>query len=399
MSVWTSVGKGVRYREHTTRKHGKRPDRYWSIQYWLNGKAVNEAVGWWSQGASQGQCEDLLAALRTNQRSGHGPQTLKEMREVERQRREAKAAELELARHENSTLGGYWEHEYLPYLRASKSVESICTERSAMKCWLAPLKNKPLKEISSSDMERLVVAPMVEAGKSPRTIKIALDTMCVIWNTAKRAGIVQGDNPVTNAKRPRQDNQRVRFLTRAEAADLLEALKIRSIDAHDLALLSLFSGLRMGECLDLTWPDIDFEEGTIFVKDTKTFRNRHAYIVSELEEMLKRRRESRRSPLIFHHELPRSRYPRFRQVFVEAVDELGLNDGISDRRQKLVAHSLRHTFASWLVQAGTPLYTVSQLMGHTNIKMTERYSHLAPDNKRMAARVLEGALSDSKGKS
>jgi len=283
MSVWTSVGKGIRYREHASRKHGKRPDRYWCVQYKLHGKTINEAVGWWSQGASQGQCKDLLAALRANQRNGQGPQTLKDMHEADRQRREAAAAELELARHENTTLGGYWENEYLPYLRSSKSAESISTERTAMKLWLAPLASKPLKEITTVDLEQLVVAPMVEAGKAPRTIKIVLDTMSVIWNTAKRSGLIKGDSPVTNAKRPRQDNQRVRFLSRAEAADLLAALKARDIDAHDLALLSLLSGLRMGECFRLTWPDIDFEEGTIFVKDTKIIRNRHAYIVDELD--------------------------------------------------------------------------------------------------------------------
>lgn len=48
---WIAAAKGIRYREHETRKHGKRPDRYWCIQYKLNGKTINEAVGWWSEGA------------------------------------------------------------------------------------------------------------------------------------------------------------------------------------------------------------------------------------------------------------------------------------------------------------------------------------------------------------
>jgi len=74
------------------------------------------------------------------------------------------------------------------------------------------------------------------------------------------------------------------------------------------------------------------------------------------------------------------------------VKDLGLNDGITDRRQKLVFHSLRHTFASWLVQMGKPLYTVSQLLGHSDLKMTMRYAHLAPDTQRAAAMELEGIL-------
>ncbi len=72
---WVAVGKGIRYREPDSRKHGKRPDRYWTIVYKRDGKTYNEAVGWWSQGASQAQAEELLAQLRQNWRNGQGPQS------------------------------------------------------------------------------------------------------------------------------------------------------------------------------------------------------------------------------------------------------------------------------------------------------------------------------------
>jgi len=71
---------------------------------------------------------------------------------------------------------------------------------------------------------------------------------------------------------------------------------------------------------------------------------------------------------------------------------------IQDTRQRVVFHSLRHTFASWLVQRGEPLYTVAKLMGHTTLEMTQRYSHLAPDSLRKAALGLEGALEQKPAK-
>ena len=80
------------------------------------------------------------------------------------------------------------------------------------------------------------------------------------------------------------------------------------------------------------------------------------------------------------------------EEFERAVNELHLNDNVEDNRQKVVFHTLRHTFASWLVQAGTPLYTVSELMGHSSLAMTQRYAHLAPDGTRASAMKLNGIL-------
>ena len=86
--------------------------------------------------------------------------------------------------------------------------------------------------------------------------------------------------------------------------------------------------------------------------------------------------------------------PCDRVPFGRAVNALGLNDGIADRRQKVVFHTLRHTYASWLVAAGTDLYTVQRLLGHQSIALTERYAHLAPDTLKAATRALEAYASE-----
>jgi len=61
----------------------------------------------------------------------------------------------------------------------------------------------------------------------------------------------------------------MRFLTRDEADRLLDALKVKSVDAHDITLLSLHAGLRFGEIASLTWQDVDLERGVLTIRDAK----------------------------------------------------------------------------------------------------------------------------------
>ena len=78
--------------------------------------------------------------------------------------------------------------------------------------------------------------------------------------------------------------------------------------------------------------------------------------------------------------------------FQRIVDSIGLNKGITDTRNKVVFHTLRHTFASWLAMAGVDIYTIKELMGHSDIKMTQRYMHLAPNKFTSAVAVLDAEL-------
>lgn len=80
------------------------------------------------------------------------------------------------------------------------------------------------------------------------------------------------------------------------------------------------------------------------------------------------------------------------KAFFRIVKELGFNDGITDRRQEVTFHTLRHTFASWLALQGESIITLKDMLGHKSTAMTERYAHLVPDHKRKAAARLEEAF-------
>lgn len=403
---------GVRYREHATRKHGVRLDRCFSIRYKVDGKDKEEVAGWASEGMSAEKAFKLLAAIRENIKNGTGPKSLSAMREENERKSTLTAREQRAQTNAAVTFSDFWRDDYYPAAESDRTPRTLETERGYYKKWIEPvLGGIPLQKIDAAMVEAVTTRAR-KAGKSPGTICKIIGVVSQVWNKAASRDLVQGECPARKVKKPRQDNRRVRFLSHKEAKTLLDALQLRSVDMHDEALLSLLCGLRAGEIHSLTWGDIDLKNGTIHIRDPKNKRNRHAFITEEVKIMLQRRyNKQATTDLVFptYNGKPRLWVS---DTFSRTVDELGLNDTgefttdnggnkipirISDARQRVVFHTLRHTFASWLVQQGTPLYTVAELMGHTTIEMSRRYSHLAPDTLRKAALSLQGTLNGRAG--
>lgn len=398
---------GVRYREHATRKHGVRPDRCFSIRYKLNGKDKEEVVGWSSERVTAESAFKVLSTLRENIRQGVEPSSLAAMRLANQAEEEEKAKVRRRKEKEAVTFSEFWKSTYLPNAETTKTRQTINTETGRFHNWIAPaIGDIPLQKLTVAQVEA-IAHHALKSGKSATTARHILADVSQVWNMAASRGLVDGECPVRRIKKPRQDNRRMRFLTQEEARNLLEALKTRSMDMHDEALISLFCGLRAGEIYALTWGDVDLEGGTIHIRDTKSKRDRHAFISQEVRHMLERRCTGQTKNMFVFPCLDGSQRRWVSDTFARTVDDLGLNDTgesvintkgvrvplkIEDARQRVVFHSLRHTYASWLVQGGTPLYTVAELMGHTTLEMTKRYSHLAPDSLRKAALSLEGSL-------
>jgi integrase len=393
MAVWKKTKFiGVRYREHPTRKHGIGPDKYFTLHYKVVGQVKDEAAGWASEGWTSERAFKLLSSIRENIKAGTGPKSLAEMRDLNEQQNAISEKERQAAAKAETTFSDFWKSTYWPVALQSKTERTLETENGYYEKWLKPaFGDIPLRQIDVVKIESLALR-IQKAGKSAGTVVRILGIVSLIWNRAADRDILAGDNPCRRVKKPKQDNQRMRFITEEEARALLEALAMRSIDVHDEALLSLFSGLRAGEIHALTWADVDFANGVLFIRDPKSKRNRHAHITGEVRAMLERRHKGQaKSEFVFPADGCKLR-KWVPDTFERTVNDLGFNENVADRRQRVVFHSLRHTFASWLVMRGVPLYTVGQLMGHSSIVMTQRYSHLAPDLLRNAAMSLENAL-------
>ena len=167
---------------------------------------------------------------------------------------------------------------------------------------------------------------------------------------------------------------------------------------HDIALISLHSGARASEIFNLKWQDVDFSNGLMTLRDTKNTETRYAPMTKAVREMLKSRLPSEKPEEIDPNAyvFTDSEGEKIKEVsnsFERVVDRLGFNKNVTDRRQRVVFHTCRHSFASWLAIQGVPLYTISRLMGHKSISMSERYSHLSPDHRKDAVNGLEKALS------
>ena len=395
MARWIkSKHPGIRYREHDTRRHGvgNKPDRYYTIFYKLEGKMVEEAVGGASQGMTEKKAAAMLAELQENHRRGTGPRTLKEKRGLgaaERQEQEEQDKQTAI---ETLTLADIFHTKYLPHTQANRrNPRSWKSEESLFRLWIGPIiGDKPLSDIAPFDLEKIKKA-MTKAGRAGRSIVYALAVVRQVFNYALTNDLYTGKNPAGPAgkvKRPTTDNSRTRYLSREEATALLAELAARSRDVHDMALLSIHTGMRAGEVFSLTWADVDLAGGVLLLKDTKSNKNRPAFMTEAVKAMLQARTKSAPAGLVFPARNGK-KIVQASDTFNRAVDKLGLNEGITDRRQRVTFHTLRHTFASWLVESGTDIYTVQELLGHSDLKLTARYAHIGENSLRAAVQRLE----------
>ncbi|WP_417031761.1 tyrosine-type recombinase/integrase [Bilophila wadsworthia] len=200
--------------------------------------------------------------------------------------------------------------------------------------------------------------------------------------------------PAPKVKLLPTNNERQRFLTPIELERLLDVLEILSCRVYRIALISMHTGMRVGEVLRMRGQDVDFENRLIHV-DGKMGK-RAAFMDDTVINVLQSIVPVRPADLVFTTAKGLQIRPNaLTHTFTKAVNILGLNDGITDPRFKVVIHTLRHTFCSWLASQNVPLYTIGKLVGHTSLRSTQRYAKLSPDAKWDALKLIEKIASSA----
>jgi integrase len=382
--------KGVYQRQSEERTFQGKPDLCFDISYKRDGKKVWEKVGWLSEGYSA----KLASEIRADR--------MRSIRHDEELPKEKKKAP-------------YFKDVAKNYVKwAKENKKSAKDDESRYIHHLGPeFDNKRLDEISPFAIEgfkakaaktgRVVRADdrgrkaSIEPGLSPQTIKLCLALLRQIINKAIAWGEYKGPNPVKDVKMPSPKNSRERFLSYEEAEALLNELKTTSPIAHDIALLSLHTGMRAGEIFALQAQNIDLARGIIRIIDPKNGESRAAYMTGAVKEILKARKPDEPEGYVFTERGSKKQINHISNAFQNAVARLEFNRGITDRRQRVTFHTLRHSHASWLALQGESLLTIAEALGHKTLTMVKRYSHLSPDTKKRAALDLEANFNRSKG--
>ncbi len=239
-----------------------------------------------------------------------------------------------------------------------------------------------LKDVSVSLVSKYKAA-CLEKEYSKDTILKELTVLRRVFNVAIQEWELCKENPVSKVLRTlgKIDNKRVRYLSADELQRLIVALPSW---LRPIVTIARHTGLRRRNILELKWSEVDMGRKVIMIPKTK---NGEAIGIPLTETAIKTLSEVQRirhlhSPFVFCDSNGKPLSPfRVSMSFKRATERAKI--------ENLRFHDLRHDFASGLVQSGVPIHTVKELLGHKDLRMTIRYSHLSPENLRDAINVLD----------
>ncbi|MFI5347730.1 MAG: tyrosine-type recombinase/integrase, partial [Elusimicrobiota bacterium] len=261
--------------------------------------------------------------------------------------------------------------EYLAYAKSNKARQSYERDTYIIKNFTDFIKADKLSAITPGKLEAYKVHRR-ENGAKLTTVNRELNTIKAMLNKAVAWGSL-AQSPAKSVQKFREPRRQVRYLSKDEVRTILKAADDR---LRPIIEVFLHTGFRRDELVHLAWADIDFKNRALSVQSKddwhpKDYEARHIPMTPRLKEVLE--------------ELPRKD-----GGFVFRNGSGNILNGIVLARTFRVLlrsvgiksasiHTMRHTFASHLVMSCSDLYTVQKLLGHSSIKTTEIYAHLAPD--------------------
>lgn len=219
-----------------------------------------------------------------------------------------------------------------------------------------------LDEIRRMHVDDLIQTRLNE-GVTNTTINRILQKLRAVFNKAHKEWEVKCDPPYI--KMLREPKKRVRWITEAEANRLILALPVHTAD---MVVFSLETGLRESNVTLLRWDQVDLGQRAVFIEGDDILKSEKAFVVPLSDKAVEviKRQSGKHPERVFTYENNGIRRANTK-VFKNACKKVGLED--------FRWHDLRHTWATWHIQRGTPLEVLQELGGWSDYKMVKRYAH------------------------
>lgn len=240
---------------------------------------------------------------------------------------------------------------------------------------LEALANREARYYAGKDADGQAIHKAKRKALSPASINryaAALGAV-ITWAIRRRVAPKGYVHPCRSIERRPENNERVRYLSDDERARLLEACRrAKWPRLYVLVMLALTTGARKGELLALRWRDVDFERGVALCGRSKNGDAKALPLVPVVVEALKPF-TGKPDALVF----PSARNPEkaftFEPQWAQALGEAKVS--------RFRFHDLRHSCASMLAASGATLLEIADVLGHRQLQMAKRYSHLTTGHK------------------
>lgn len=281
------------------------------------------------------------------------------------------------------TFAQFIDEQYLPFVKTYKA--SWSTDVSQLKNHLLPrFANRYMDQITRQDIVKMHFERKATgaAGSANRLLIM----MRYIFNLAIRWGVAGiKTNPCAGVPLLEENNKMERYLSVEEGQRLYQAVcnSDNPMLKHIVSMLIL-TGARKREVLDAKWQDFDIERSTWRIPVTKSGKARHVPLSDGALTVLSSVPVNQYTPYVFANPATSKPFISIYRAWHTARKQAGLAD--------VRMHDLRHSFASLLINSGRTLYEVQHILGHTQVKTTQRYAHLSQDTLLDAANAATRAM-------
>jgi len=257
-------------------------------------------------------------------------------------------------------------HQYLKLKAYSPS--TIKTYLNEMSQFLALLKDIPADDLKPGHLKRYLVFCFEKLQLKENTLHSRINALKFYYEQ-----VLKREKFFWEIPRPKKPILLPKLLNENELARLFNALSNKK---HKAMLFTGYSaGLRVSEIVTLRLADIDSQRMQIFISQAKGKKDRYVNLSPVLLDILRmyiKESNPRPAEYLFESEQTKTAYPirTVQQIFTNAKQKAGI-------RKEIGVHSLRHSFATHLLDKGTDIRYIKDLLGHFSIKTTERYLHVS----------------------